>query len=115
MVNPASESGVERRSKELFDESVDRLDAHTRSKLTQARQAALDELRLHRGRAWLTHPLGGLTAAALVAVAVLMWPVALRNPAGPAVVPLDDLEIVANGDDIEMLQDVEFYAWLDER
>jgi hypothetical protein len=112
----AQDSGVEQRAKSLFDASVERLDGHTRSKLTRARQAALEELRHHRARPrWLTHPLGGLTAAALVAVAVMMWPGAVRTPTSQGAVPVEDLEIVANGDEIEMLQDVEFYAWLDER
>jgi hypothetical protein len=106
---------LEQRAKSLFDESVERLDGHTRSKLTRARQAALDELKHHRARRWLMHPLGGLTAAALVAVVVLMWPGVVRTPTGPGAEPMDDLELVANGDDIDMLQDVEFYAWLDEK
>jgi hypothetical protein len=107
---------IEQRAKSLFDESVERLDGQTRSKLTRARQAALDELKHQRARPrWLAHPLGGLTAAALVAVVVLMWPGVVRTPTGPGAEPRDDLEIVANGDEIEMLQDVEFYAWLDEK
>jgi hypothetical protein len=34
---------LEERARELFEESVERLDARTRSKLTQARNRALDE------------------------------------------------------------------------
>jgi hypothetical protein len=107
---------LEERAKALFDASVERLDGHKRSELTRARQAALDELKHRRARPrWLTHPLGGLTAAALVAIAVLMWPGVIRTPTGAGAVLLDDLEIVANADEIEMLQDVDFYAWLDEQ
>jgi len=112
--DPREPGELEERAKSLFDESVERLDGHTRSKLTRARQAALDELKQHRARRWLAHPLGGLTAAALVAVVVLMWPGVVRTPTGPGV-ESDDLELVANGEEIEMLQDVEFYSWLDEK
>lgn len=114
MVNSPSNE-LEQRAKSLFDASVERLDGRTRSSLTQARQAALEELRRQRARPrWLTHPLGGLTVAALLAVGVLMWPGVMRTP-GPGGVSLEDFEIVANGDDIEMLQDVEFFSWLGER
>jgi hypothetical protein len=104
---------LERRARELFDDSVERLDGHTRSRLNQARQAALAEWQ-RSTRSWsLTASLGGLTAVVLVAVVMLMWPGA-RTPNRGAV-PLDDLEIVAEGDNLELLQDVEFYAWLDQR
>ena len=105
---------LERRARELFDDSVERLDGHTRSRLNQARQAALAELKNRSTRSWsMTASLGGLTAVVLVAVVMLIWPGG-RAPNRGAV-PLDDLEIVAEGDNLEMLRDVEFYAWLDQR
>ena len=39
---------LEARSRELFEESVERLGARKRSRLTQARHAALEELRQAR-------------------------------------------------------------------
>jgi hypothetical protein len=107
------QQGFERRSRELLSESSEQLDAHIRSKLTQARFAAVEEARKRRGlgtwRIWM--PLGGLTAAAL---AVLIWNGALQDPqVTQAQNPLDDLDIIAADENLEMMEEVEFYAWLD--
>lgn len=104
----------EERSRELFEESVERLDARTRSRLNQARQQALDEVKKGRVRRyWLAAPLGGLAAAALVAL-VLIRPgtesLAPNGENGSAL--LDDFDIVADADNFELIQDVEFYSWL---
>lgn len=104
----------ERRTKELFDESVERLDGRTRSKLTQARNAAIEELKKAPSRwHWLRTPMAGLVAATVLAVAVVMWPSGRSSDSG--VLPLEDLDIVADADNIDMLQDVEFYAWLEDQ
>ncbi|WP_129641217.1 hypothetical protein [Peristeroidobacter agariperforans] len=105
---------LEERSRGLFDNSVERLDAQTRSRLNQARQRALAEI--NKGstrRYWLAAP-GGLAAAALVAL------ILIRTGAGPPSaetggVLLDDVDIVADADNFELIQDVEFYSWLADR
>ncbi|MGH8189251.1 MAG: hypothetical protein ACREUC_22030 [Steroidobacteraceae bacterium] len=103
---------LERKATALFDESVERLDGRTRSRLTQARNRAVDELRSGAvRRRWLRGPTG-LAAAMVVGAAVMLWAGVSRNPV-PGAIPLDDLEIVADADDLELLQDVEFYAWLE--
>lgn len=102
----------EDRSREVFESSVERLDARTRSRLNQARQRALEEAK--RGstrRYWLAAPLGGLAAAALVAMIVIRTGAPTVGPA-EAEMTLDDMDIVADGDNFELLQDVEFYSWL---
>jgi hypothetical protein len=105
-------NSLEERSKALFEESVQRLDARTRSRLTQARHAALDELRRsHPFRArWLWAPVGGAIAAAAAAILIGAWPGA--DPASPGAPALEDLETVAGAESLELLQDVEFYTWL---
>lgn len=104
----------EERSRELFDGSVERLDARTRSRLNQARQLALDEIK--RGstrRYWLGAPLGGLAAAALIAVLLFRGSGETSAPnAENGNFMLDDFDIVADTDSFEMIQDVEFYSWL---
>jgi hypothetical protein len=101
----------EDRSRELFDESVERLDARTRSRLNQARQRALEEAgKNSKRRYWIAAPLGGLAAAALVALILV-------RPGGEATtddgaMALDDFDIVADADNFELIQDVEFYSWL---
>jgi hypothetical protein len=115
MVNDPRPDPLEQRSRELFEDSVGRLDARTRSRLNQARQQALNELNRGRTRRyWLAAPLGGLAAVSMIAVVLLMG----RDPAAPAqesaALPLDDFDIVADADSLELLQDVEFYSWLAE-
>ena len=106
----------EKKARELFEESVERLDARTRSKLTQARNRALDEVK--KGavrRRWIWAPAGGFALAAVVAVGIVLS--LGRTPAQPAPTALDDLEIVADQENLDLLQDqdVEFYAWLDQQ
>ncbi|TAK56436.1 MAG: DUF3619 family protein [Gammaproteobacteria bacterium] len=103
----------ERRSRAAFDASVAALDGATCSRLTRARHAALGQFRQRSVRVsgWL--PAGALAAAAVVAVT--LW--TGREPApGPgataALATLDDLELLAAGEDFEMLgEDAAFYAW----
>lgn len=105
----------EERSRELFDNSVERLDARTRSRLNQARQRALAEINKGAARRyWLVAPLGGLAAAALVALILIRTggePASTEN----APMLLDDFDIVADADNFELIQDVEFYSWLADR
>ena len=105
---------LEHKARALFEDSVERLDARTRSKLTQARNRALDEVKKGAARRrWIWAPAGGFALAAVVAVGVVLW--SGRTAPQPGAAALEDLEIVADSDNLELLQDVEFYAWLDEQ
>jgi hypothetical protein len=113
----------EERSRKLFLESVDGMDFATRSRLTQARSAALAAASARRpwfSRAGVLAPAGVSAAAALGA---FLW---LGSPLGPHAVTVadgpsnfEDLELVASsdeasGDALDMLQDdIEFYDWAD--
>lgn len=108
------------RSRELFDDAVASLDGHTRSRLNRARQAALQAAQgatpmAHR---WLL-PVGSAAALALATViAVHGWRHA-QQPADNAMtqaeraMTVDDLEIVTADADLDLLKDMDFYAWLD--
>lgn len=101
----------EQRAQEIFAASTERLDAATRSRLTQARYAALQAV---RARAHWANWKWGLPAglAAVLALSVLTnW----RTAEPPVPNALDDLSIVAASDNLELLEDVDFYAWLAER
>ena len=70
--NEPGESELERKARALFEDSVERLDARTRSKLTQARNRALDEVKNGAvRRRWIWAPAGGVALAAIVAVVML--------------------------------------------
>ena len=93
----------------------DALDGQTRSRLNQARQKALAEM--HRpGRAFMTAPGGWLTAGGAVAAGVVVA-LMLRSgglgPAAPGYLPADDREILLSEGELELYEDLEFYAWVD--
>jgi NAD(P)H-hydrate repair Nnr-like enzyme with NAD(P)H-hydrate dehydratase domain len=114
-VNDPTPDPLEQRSRELFEDSVGRLDARTRSRLNQARQQALNELNKRATRRyWLVAPLGGLVAAAVVAVVMMTGRGTNAPGQDSAALPLDDFDIVADADSLELLQDVEFYSWMAE-
>ena len=99
-------------AKELFDDSVERLDAATLSQLNQRRQAALaaassEGSRVHWGR-WL--PAAGVTAAAVVAVVMMQG-----TPTGVELPPdeVTDFELLLSEDNLEMIEELEFYDWLE--
>lgn len=107
------------RSRALFDESVAGLDAATRSALRQARDRALDEMESERLLpAWFRARPSALAAGLLVAV-VSGWLLLVRDgvapPMAPALAEPDDLELLLLEDELEMLEELEFYAWLDEQ
>ncbi|HEX7012312.1 MAG TPA: hypothetical protein VF161_06190 [Steroidobacteraceae bacterium] len=107
------ETSFERRAQALFDRSVEQLDARTRSRLTQARSAAVEEAHKHAGlRRWVFRPAGALAAASLAALALVLW--RAQEPQ-PLVTSADELEVVVGAESFEMLENVEFYAWLDQR
>jgi len=106
-------SRVETRSREVFDDSVTNLDGHTRSRLNEARHAALDVARAPRAftTRWLI-PVGSAVALALivvVAVQVTRTPSAVITSAAT----VDDLEIMVSPDSLELIEDADFYASLD--
>jgi hypothetical protein len=105
----------ESRTRAMFDASIERLDGRTRSKLTQARHAAVEELRQQRRRPWRRAwvPLSGITAAAVLAIWMTVGPIGRGTPGAEVPeVSLDEFELVAESPSIDLLEDVEFYAWI---
>jgi hypothetical protein len=97
------------RAKAAFDQSVDGLDASTLSRLNRGRQAALAEAG-HRGREWTRWmPATGVAAAVLLAVLTFQGP----GDADVISAPAPDLEILLSEENIEMLEELEFYNWLE--
>ena len=104
------QNDLEARTRAAFDASVEGLDARTRSKLTRARHAAIEELHQSSRRPWqrVSVALGGLSAAALA-----VWVgVGQFAPVAPSEIVLDDIELVADAPSLELLEEVDFYAWV---
>jgi hypothetical protein len=114
------ERAFERHAKQAFDRSVRDLDAATRSRLSQARAAALEHVDgrdTRRGWTWSLAPAGAV-AASVLAVAVLVWQNGPRTELGLQPTAFQDIEILLGEDglEIEMLdEEIEFYAWLEEQ
>ncbi len=88
--------------------SIDKLDAQTLSRLNQARQKALsqNERALFANIPWL--PAGSL---AMLSIAVVVGSLFLSSP-DTSFNNLDEAEFMASNEDIELMQDLEFIAWL---
>ena len=110
----------ERRSRLVLEESVLRIDGHVRSRLNQARHAAVEAASAKRRplfwRLFTSVPTAGAAAAALL-VAMVLWHLA---PDGdPPIVVADthlaDLDLVADGEGLDLVQDGDgsgsFYEW----
>ena len=107
-----SRTAFEQRSKALFDESVAELDGSIRSRLTQARHGALDGAETQRRyRVWL--PLAGLATAAAMTAFVFVPGLRQQRTLPTSTASADDMTLLLNSEDLELLEDMEFYAWLD--
>jgi hypothetical protein len=115
----------ETRSRALFHDSVDGLDMRIRSRLTQARSAALESAASNKSP-WLFGwkmwtPAAGVTAAAVLGLALWVGSPLGHHGAGTADTQsnFEDLDLVAStdegsGDAMEMLQDdIDFYDFAD--
>jgi hypothetical protein len=113
-------SGLERRARAVLEESVAHVDARTRSRLNQARQAAI-ALAAGRARrpAWQGLHLMPVTGAAAAAVAIAL---VLFNFRPPSMQPRPDgaqpsfevLDMLADDENMRMMEDEDdhsFYEW----
>jgi anti-sigma-K factor RskA len=107
----------ERNARVVLEESVSRIDGRTRSRLNQARHAALEVAGARRPAWWRSltlMPTAGAAAAALL-VAVVLWH---RQPSGePPVLEAqhaaEDMDLLADSEALELLDgwDGPFYEW----
>lgn len=108
-------TGFERRSKAVFEASVDGLSGDIRSRLARARHRAVAEVRSTRApmarRFWM--PAAGLGAAALAAI-LFALPMTHRERALPApVASAEDMAMLLNSEDLDMIENMDFYSWMD--
>jgi len=107
----------ERRSREVYVDSVETLDLRIRSRLTQARHSALAQARGSGAHSvWLRWAPAYGAAAALV-IAVVLWQGHVPSDRFAAMADshngIEDLELVSSTDQLEFLQDdPEFYEWI---
>jgi hypothetical protein len=96
-----------------LDERAASLDAATLARLAAARRAAVARRRSAwglGGRRWQT--VGGLALAASLVFGLSLW---LHGPLqGPASPSPAELELLAEDEDLELLDRLEFYRWLEQ-
>jgi hypothetical protein len=127
MMSPVTEplTDFERNARRVLEESLARIDARTRSRLNQARHAALEAALARRQRWWRSFtlmPAAGAMAAALL-VAVMLWH---REPSGvarplfegraPVTEDMDllaDSALLSDSDALDLMEgwDGSFYEW----
>ena len=117
-MSPPATIEFEKRTRELLEESVQRVDGRIRSRLNQARHAALEEATRRRPSMWrrfMLMPAAGAVAAAVL-VAFVLWPhshVGDSESGGRAGV--EDLDLIADSDALDLVSDEsdtgQFYEW----
>jgi anti-sigma-K factor RskA len=108
-------SEFEKRSREVLGESSERLDGHTRSRLTQARYAALAQLEKPARQWWRSYvPAGAATAAAVLAVMFYTGQPVGEPRVATGASAVEDIDLLADADAPDFSDDgddVEFYEW----
>lgn len=115
---------LERQARNVFQASVDAIDAATLSRLNRSRQRALAVAAGRNRTAWRWSawaPVGALAAGVLGVVVLLNSPSETGAPAPFAAtatsgdVQHDPLELLAAGEDLDLATeaDLEFYAWVE--
>ena len=108
----------ERNARLVLETSVSRIDGRTRSRLNQARHAALEAVSAPR-RAWWRSgytlmPTAGAAAALLLALVLWHREVSVESPVleGQHGV-VEDMDLLADGETLELLEgwDGPFYEW----
>ncbi len=103
--------------------SADELDGQTLSRLNRARQVALEEMDhsavghdykhiLIRRDRWL--PIGAVVMLAIVSVTLWQRQVSESDVTSIVADEVTDIEILLDDGDLEMYEELEFFAWLSE-
>lgn len=125
MTTDNTETEFEVRVRALLEASTEELSGHVRSRLTQARHAALDRLRAAPRapiwRRWV--PAGAAASVVLLALVFTGGHLGAPTPVTVATVasPIDDLEMLADSEAFDLTQDqqpasgpaadFDFYEW----
>jgi ferric-dicitrate binding protein FerR (iron transport regulator) len=119
-MSPADETitQFERNARVVLEASVSRIDARTRSRLNQARHAALEAASARRPAGWRSlalMPAAGAAAAAVL-VATLLWhgqPGERGATEAQRSAVEEDMDLLADGEALDLVEggDGSFYEW----
>ena len=122
MLNASGRDAFEQHARVLLEESVSRIDGRIRSRLNQARHAAVEQAARGHSSFWRRFAFmpaaSGAVAAAVVTV-FLVWPHGPHH--GDSTIPengrssVEDLDLLADGDALDLVSDETdggaFYEW----
>lgn len=110
MNQDAREKQFVSRLKDRLDQRLEALDGETVAQLHAARQKALQSMPRSRPR-WIA--MGGWAAAAASVLLVMtLWNTDIRSVDEPGFI--EDLELLSTKEDIEFIEDLDFYLWLED-
>ena len=110
--DPKDLPALERRAREDLGRMVSATRPEIRARLDAlAAEAARAAAKHRQPRAWRTWSIG-LCAAAASALIVVMW-MPSTAPVAPAPAAADDMALLINVDNLDLLEQMEFYQWLD--
>jgi len=94
-----------------LEQRVDTLDGETVSRLSRARHAALQQQYRppHTVNNWVWLPASGIAVAVLISSLFLFRAEQMVDISGN---DLDEIEIIASTDNIDLFEQLEFYLWL---
>ena len=101
-------------ARRLLDESVEHLDASILSRLSRARNTALDGGKGRKSLFRRPWPMVGMTVSAMAAAVLVLFILSV-GPFRPEAVETNlvaDLGLLTSEESIEFLEDIEFYEWL---
>jgi membrane-anchored glycerophosphoryl diester phosphodiesterase (GDPDase) len=96
---------------DALDQSIEHLDGYTLSRLNQARHRALDQTA--RPRLFNSQWLRVGAVAAVIFTLVNGWMMFTTSYVQP--MDTDDFELVVVNEDFELMQEVDFFAWMIEQ
>ena len=119
--NEVTDSGLEQRARTVLEQSLARIDSHARSRLNQARRAAVEASvrrpwAIWHSRKLLLMPVTGAVAAAVLAtVLVLFGPGSNRVPekSETAQPSLEVLDLLTDDESMSLMENYDrgFYEW----
>ena len=111
MTDKQGEQEFVSRIREVLDQSAEELEPGIRSRLNRMRHEAVARHAQRRAprRSWRWA--AGLATVSAAAVLMLMLPLDRPTEKTP-LAAIDDMEILASSDPLEIYEDMEFYGWL---
>ncbi len=99
---------------QALNEDLEKLDPAVRARLAAARGLALEHADASTATARRGRPFAWtLTAVASTAVVILAVALSREDNQSLPIADLDDLELLSSADGLDLLQDLDFYEWLD--